>query len=448
MQSNFTNEDFERFLKHSANGCRMRPSDDVWKGISRNLHERKRRVGFVTAAFLLVASLLGYFSIESSKDLLNQADTAAGGFSASNRSFSPAPPDATKQATPATTPTDNTILSRQTVPTEEEPAAAEEEGLLAKVIPLFKREVLPPAPAAAANGPELTAIAQATPPPAITGEEVASAEVADEAVSTETLLSVENVTNTLRALRNRGRMTFQVFFTPTISYRKLSENKALIRNFSAPNNMPNYPALYDINNAVTHKPAIGLELGFAAKYPVAKNLKVKGGLQFNVNRYDIRAFSYSPEVATIALRNGPRVDYLGNVTSYRNFNGNRPDWLENLYFQVSAPVGLEVKLRGNDKMHFGVASSIQPTYVIGERAYLLSSDYKNYTTVPWLTRKWNVNTSLETFVTYSTGKMNWQVGPQVRYQLMSSFISKYPVKENLFDFGLKVGVSLNKSQPK
>jgi hypothetical protein len=81
---------------------------------------------------------------------------------------------------------------------------------------------------------------------------------------------------------------------------------------------------------------------------------------------------------------------------------------------------------------------------VGERAYLISSDYKNYTEVPWLTRKWNVATNLETFVSYSTGKMQWQVGPQVRYQLLSSFNSKYPVKENLFDFGLKVGVSLNK----
>jgi hypothetical protein len=58
-------------------------------------------------------------------------------------------------------------------------------------------------------------------------------------------------------------------------------------------------------------------------------------------------------------------------------------------------------------------------------------------------RKWNVNTSFETFVAYSTGKMNWQVGPQVRYQLLSSFVTEYPVKEHLFDFGLKIGVSLN-----
>jgi hypothetical protein len=108
------------------------------------------------------------------------------------------------------------------------------------------------------------------------------------------------------------------------------------------------------------------------------------------------------------------------------------------------PVGAEVDLIGDDKVQFGVGGTIQPTYVLGDRAYLLSTDYKNYAEVPWLTRRWNVNTAFETFVSYSTGRMKWQVGPQVRYQLLSSFVDEYPVKENLFDFGLKVGVSLNK----
>ena len=207
-----------------------------------------------------------------------------------------------------------------------------------------------------------------------------------------------------------------------------------------------YAALYDINNAVTHKPDIGLEFGATTKYALTKSIKLRAGVQFNINRYDIKAFKYVPEVATIALNNGSRVDSLNTVSSYRNFNGGKTDWLQNFYFQVSTPIGVEVKLHGDEKMHIGVASTIQPTYVIGDRAYLITADYKNYAQVPWLIRRWNVNTNLETFVAYSSGKINWQIGPQVRYQLLSSFISKYPVKENLFDFGLKVGISLNQHQ--
>jgi hypothetical protein len=183
-----------------------------------------------------------------------------------------------------------------------------------------------------------------------------------------------------------------------------------------------------------------------AKYQIAKSIKIRGGVQLNLNRYDIKAFTAPTEMATIALTNGAnQVDFVGSSSNYRNFNGYRTDWLQNFYFQVSAPVGLEFKLHSHKNTHFGVASTIQPTYVLGEKAYMLSTDYKNYTEVPWLSRKWNVNTSLEAYVAYSTGKMNWQIGPQVRYQLLSSYISKYPLKENLFDFGLRIGMSVNKT---
>jgi hypothetical protein len=260
----------------------------------------------------------------------------------------------------------------------------------------------------------------------------------------ERLLSIESVVNSYRPKSRKHRSEFQIIFTPTISYRKLSENKSYLRSVPAFNATQSNAALYNINNMVTHKPDMGLELGFALKYPIAKAVKLRTGIQFNMSRYDIKAFNNPLEIATIALNNRSRVDSVNTVSNLRNFGGTKQDWLQNLYFQVSAPVGVEVKLRGDDKMQFGIASTIQPTYVLGDRAYLISSDYKNYTQVPWLMRRWNVNTSLETFVAYSTGKLKWQVGPQVRYQLLSSFVTKYPVKENLFDFGLKVGVSVNK----
>ena len=63
MESNFTNDEFEDFLKRSADGMRMRPSEHVWEGIAANLKKRRRRVAFATSAFLLLSSVLGYFLI-------------------------------------------------------------------------------------------------------------------------------------------------------------------------------------------------------------------------------------------------------------------------------------------------------------------------------------------------------------------------------------------------
>jgi hypothetical protein len=256
-------------------------------------------------------------------------------------------------------------------------------------------------------------------------------------------LTIESVLNSFKAKPKR-KVLLQAYIAPTISYRKLGENKYFL---SAAANNPSNSAGYDVKRAVTHKPAIGLELGLTAKYPVAKNIRIRGGLQFNVSRYDIKAFNYDGEVATIALDEGPVINSVYRWTKYRNFNGFSSNWLQNFYFSVSAPVGLEVTIAGNKKTSFGVAGTIQPTYVLRDKAYLISTDFKNYAqavgTLSHLIRNWNVNTSVETFVNYSSGNIKWQIGPQVRYQLMSSFQNKYPVKENLFDFGLKVGIMLN-----
>jgi hypothetical protein len=464
MQSNFSHDDLEQFLRQSADSCRMRPSEEVWKGVAKSLNEQKRRIRIATGALLMAASLLGFFLIDSAKNInstlasasaeVNNSDARASDGPASHKT---APADQafiTPKQGQAPVRSITTALPLFRIEAEQTPSesaisndvtAGAPVKELAPVVSLFKRDDL---------SSSLADKAASALPITINDEPSKNQEVtttnSQDTKEERDLLSVESVANVFRALRNKNKFTFQVYFTPTVSYRKLSENKAYLRAAATnPNATPNLASFYSVNNAVTHKPDMGLELGFAAKYPVTKNISVRGGLQFNMNRYDIKAFNYTPEVATIALNTGNnQVDYLGSVTSYRNFGGNTTDWLQNLYFQVSVPVGVEVTLHSKKQTRFGIASTLQPTYLAGDRAYLISSDYKNYTEVPWLTRKWNVNTNLETFVSYSTGRMRWQVGPQVRYQLLSSFISKYPVKENLFDFGLKVGVSLNKSTDK
>src|SRR4030095_1284951 len=154
--------------------------------------------------------------------------------------------------------------------------------------------------------------------------------------------TIESVLNSFHSPRQK-RFVVQFNFTPTISYRKLSANKAFLRSASLQANAPSsFSALYDVNSAVTHKPDIGLELGLTAKYSLATNFRVKAGLQFNVNRYDIKAFNYRMELTTIALRTNAGVDSVDIISSHRNFSGYKSDWLQNFYFEISAPVGIEI----------------------------------------------------------------------------------------------------------
>jgi hypothetical protein len=255
-------------------------------------------------------------------------------------------------------------------------------------------------------------------------------------------LTIESVTNSYKHVSKHRKVSWQLYFTPTISYRKLSENKEFIN--SAQGLSGNFVFIPDVNSVVTHKPDMGLNLGFSAGYPLTKNLKIIAGFQFNVSKYDIQAYSHPAEIATIALNTGGGgANSISKMTNYRNFSGYNENWLQNLYFSISMPVGLELKLAGGNKTYLGVSGTIQPTYITSDRAYLISTDYKNYAEVPSLIRRWNMGSSFETFAGYSTGKINWRIGPQVRYQLRSSFQKQYPFTEHLFDFGFKIGVMLN-----
>ena len=49
---------------------------------------------------------------------------------------------------------------------------------------------------------------------------------------------------------------------------------------------------------------MGLQIGLSGRYPITKNLKIRGGFQFNINRYDIKAYAFNGEVATIDLNGG------------------------------------------------------------------------------------------------------------------------------------------------
>jgi hypothetical protein len=236
----------------------------------------------------------------------------------------------------------------------------------------------------------------------------------------------------------KRRFNLQFYFSPTISYRKLSDGNR-IKGFS---NAPLAISHLGVNNFVDHKPSIGVEIGSNVLFTPTKNLTLKTGLQFNYSRYSIKAFKFYSEKANIALMTLGRVaDTMSSYTSIRNFNGYSPEELQNQYVQISLPVGAELRLIGNKRLQLNVAGTVQPTYLLYNDTYLLSTDYVNYIKEPSLVRKWNVHTSAEAFVSYYIGGMRWQAGPQFRYQTMSSYNDRYPIKEYLIEYGVKFGVS-------
>ncbi|TCZ73499.1 hypothetical protein [Flaviaesturariibacter aridisoli] len=427
----------------------MRPSDKVWKGISDNLKRRNRRIGWFTGFFLLAASVSGYLltqqaSPDSTPLGYQQAGEGnSGGGNSTEAAGTETAPSTGRLASGAVFATGASELQNgnNTSGTGANNAATAR-------VTRFRNGSRA---GQSASGPIHSNAHGSSISERRNGSDDLDRMYTDASLAEPaTGLRAQNNNATaadrnalLARLAPEDRLSVQFFVTPTLSYRSLTENKDFTQTVPQANADPSTMALYNINDAVTHKPSIGLEVGLSAKYAVARNLKIQGGVQFNVSRYQVQAFdNYAPQTATMAYNGGGSTQ---RSTPYSNIDGGgSKEKLQNMYFQVSAPIGLELKIAGNSRTQFGITSTIQPTYVLSDRVYMLSTDYKTYAEVPWLVRRWNVNTALSTYVGYSTGKLAWQVGPQVRYQLMSSFVSKYPVKENLFDFGLRVGVSLNK----
>jgi hypothetical protein len=469
MESNYNNENFERLLRESSDQYRMYPSESVWKNVYNTLHTRRRwfgisfilllSAGFVTAV-MMTNSASGRHQITDIKIPGTPLKEITANKETQKILITPSSENITAtaskdkitlfQSQPLSYNNDDKVTHISAATTnnqsDKEIELADDYNTIINTPGIIIENPVP------VPGNVYTPLALVISDAATDQDSWILKNgklLNNESITKKNLykiqtayrpLTIESVINSYT--RRNKKLSFQYYFTPTISYRKLSENKSYLRSVSSSNNSAIYK---NINNAVTHKPDVGIELGVAARYAVGKKIKIRGGLQFNTSRYDIKAFRYAAEITTIALNTGNyAADSVNTISSYRNFNGYRSDWLHNFYFQISAPIGIEMKLAGDDKIQFGIGSTIQPTYILGDRAYLLSSNYKNYAEVPWLMRRWNMNASLEAFVSYSTGKMNWQVGPQIRYQLQSSFIKEYPVKENLFDFGLKIGVSANK----
>ena len=470
MERQFNNGDFEKLLRDNANQYRMYPSEKVWKGIHSALHTRRRWYGLTAAIMLLLTgSIVSIIIYRDNPEKNNSIKRKTNSIQNSDQQQVLA--TASKE-TPKFTPAINEIK-----PVDRPTAYLTELYLKGSVFNIPTGNDVPPG--LNMNNNVNNIIEQGAIEPTISNNNETIDPIypyTDLILKQNSLVKTEdnelnnilpnekNITgqssvdeNTEKEINDaisafasqnillpkpgkRSKVTAQVFFTPTVSYRKLKENKNVYAGSGF------YAPTINLNNIVDHKPAMGLEFGIEGKYQVNKNFSLITGLQFNINRYDIRAYSHPTEIATVALTNSYGVvDSLASYSNYRN-SGTTANWLENFYFQVAAPVGVEIILTENKNLKWGISGTIQPTYVIGDRAYVISSDYKNYAEFPGVMRRWNISTGVGTFVAYSTGRINWQVGPHLRYQHLSSFVSELSVKEKLYAIGLKVGATLNNNK--
>lgn len=472
MKKNFYTDDFEDLIRQKADQYRMYPSEKVWKEINRSLHSRRK---WYWSGFILLLSGISFFAINQlitpGANTRIAKNTKAAESAAATKvipipAFGTVPPRTTSRLRSAiieTVAAQNDVAdgsSDNSNPPVIMPfvqSTQPGESSLSGLAPVFdiftRKQVVTAEESSIPNGVLFPSLMDRIAVSGIAPETSASATTRQSTPEKTASMEVEETQkfNWLQEFAvyelfapKTKRTSLQFFFSPTINYRKLTgKNDAHIRS-----DVKSIPIAMnivgDLNGLVNHKPALGFEMGSSILYASNKNLTLKAGFQFNYSRYEISAYSsYSAEIATIALGSQfvAASDSITNYTRIGNFGGDAKEALQNQYFQLSVPVGLEYRLLGNERLQLKVAGTIQPTYLINRNSYLITTDYKNYTREPSLVRRWNVNTSVEAFVSYQTAGLKWQIGPQFRYQVLSSYADQYPIKEYLMEYGVKIGVS-------
>ena len=438
MDKEFYKDELDVFLQQKADEYTMYPSENVWKGIRKNLFWRKNwfpLTGGMLALFLLFLipeSFLPnfFYSIPKTSGKTSK-DRSSATILSSNplNKLKGVPGTGTVPALPA--PSVSVLSSLPS--TEKRPSEKTAHLRVAAISaqPAYSFH----------NSNEIDVAASVTVPTVIGKDKpLEVAAVSDEEKAPEQYHGDVNWLQELAVIRltpkQQSRFNLQFYFSPLVSYRTLTVNGT-----NAHNSTPASPlaaSRININQYVDHQPSMGVELGSNVLFKATNNLTFKSGLQLNYSRYTIKAYRVANEKTTIALNSS---DTITSFTTIRNLNGYKQEQLQNQYFQISLPIGAELKLLGNKRFQINVAGTIQPTLLLLNDAYLLSTNYLNYTKEPSLVRQWNIHSSAEAYISYQFATVRWQVGPQFRYQLLSSYNDRYPIKEYLMEYGIKFGIS-------
>jgi hypothetical protein len=416
----YSKEEMDELLKEKSDQYLLYPSDRVWKNIHKELHPSNGwRYASLTVLFLFIASVsIQVKKNELSKGVMNQK--------ASLYQFI---------SSPSSDLANNTLrLPELFIPVQvsglsKDPLSIQQ--LSDRISPAIinERSLALELPQQIAGRPTLIPTPDVSLTAATPKEEKkhSLSETIDLVVTTAKKISKD--------------IKWQVYGGPSVGYRRLEGHATRnIYQYAVYSLSTNAVFARDVKDVVNHKPAMGFELGTAMIYPLSKRLSIRTGIQANYSQYQIKAFSSIPEIATYAVNNSSSGTALSAVSMYRNNEGLSPATIQNEHYMLSIPMGLDYRVSGNEKLNFSVGSSIQPTYVFANYSYLLSSNLQNYAKEPSLNRNWNINGAVEASVNFEHKGYRWSIAPQFRYQLLSSFKDKYPVKENLMDMGIKIGI--------
>ncbi|HEY5369889.1 MAG TPA: hypothetical protein VIJ75_12960 [Hanamia sp.] len=197
------------------------------------------------------------------------------------------------------------------------------------------------------------------------------------------------------------------------------------------------------SNGMIYNAKLGFETGAKMTYALSEKWKLLTGFNLNYSDYNIVSNPIHPTFATLTLKNmSTGALYSKNyITFYGDGQSYGQIGLTNYNLQFSIPLGIEYQVWGNQKMQINIASAVEPSVVLQSNSYIISSDKRNYVQDPELMRKMNLGGNFGAFISFGSNKIKWHIGPDVYYQLLSTYKSEYTGKEHLINYGIRIGIS-------
>ncbi len=230
------------------------------------------------------------------------------------------------------------------------------------------------------------------------------------------------------------------YITPTISTTSFNGSDL---TSSAFNYSPLVVFQRSTSNGMIYNAKPGFETGAKMTYALSKKWKLLTGLNLNYSDYNIVSNPIHPTFATLTLKNmSTGALYSKNyITFYGDGQSYSQIGLTNYSMQFSIPLGIEYQVWGNQKMQIDIASAVEPSVVLQSNSYIISSDKRNYVQDPDLMRKMNLGGNFGAFISFGSSKIKWHIGPDLYYQLLSTYKNEYTGKEHLINYGIRIGLS-------
>ena len=224
--------------------------------------------------------------------------------------------------------------------------------------------------------------------------------------------------NTVKVNEKRNQFSYQIYATPSMDYRYANNT-----NLKNP---------IDSNKGSMR---VNFEAGGAILMNVSKYFRIKAGMQLN--------FSQLGNNATINNNDKSDATSLYNsVEMVNNKFNNTSNIFKNSTYQISIPIGTEFEILSHNKLKWFAGATIQPSYLFVNNDHTVFTELNNKVYQQSMMREWNVNSSIETFINYDLqNDIELNVGPQIRYQFLSTYKNALQQNERLYQFGLKIGIS-------